>query len=1268
MLFFHNHIFMARKLFLLLLFSSVLTPGLRAEWVSLNRNKAANTPPNVTVLSSDNLGTTFKVELSGFELSNVNEKGRTYQHIDLMSGTFLSEKGNPALPFIANILAIPEQADLSIEVIETGFVHSFSNVHIAPAVQSQWEGKPASAMVENPETYSSKGIFPENLAAADPPSVFRDFRIARVSVFPVRYLASANEIRVAESVTIRVKYSKGLSVNPKLTPRKKISPSFGKIYRSTILNYEEMLQMQYRGVEEGHDVMLCIMPDNFVTSFQAYATWKRQSGIDIHITKFSDIGANATNPAPIKNHITDAYNNWENPPTYVLLVGDDGKFPKKIATYPDYSFPWDEYFVTVDGSDFMPDIMVGRFTNETDFTLKVMVNKFKQYETAPYVSDPAWFKKGVCCSNNAYASQVYTKRIAANLMLNEGGFTSVDTLMSDGDFWTGTPCTYDLEDVTSAINEGRSYLNYRGEGWSSGWSANCYSFQTTDVTSLSNGQKMPFVTSIGCGVAMFDASEGNCFGEEWVESGTLTSPKGAACFIGPTSNTHTTYNNYIDRGIYVGMFREGLDTPGEAMMRGKLYMYNQFGPYDSYVEYHYKIYCILGDPSIHIWKDLPQLVTCNYPASINVGDNHLQIEVSHLSSGQPVSNAQVCITGAELFATAYTNEQGIAVIDCVPEDEETLTLIVRGGNVIPFQGQIVVTRPTVLVMPQNNPATDDLDGNNDGLLNPGELCSISYVLKNWGSGTASNVQGVLTLLTPELAEVVTTSPVNFGNIAPGSTGSGNPFQFQIKPDCPVGGILRFNLHITSTSASWDYVFETNVNGCELKINQSVVHDFGSDHPDYRLNPGETAAIVLLVENTGLDAAPGVTGILSCSSPHVTITDEFGVFGTLSAQDTATNEINYFKIIVSPDCPIDSIIDFTVAFTTSNGLYPFQTEGTFSIPVSRLTPSDYTGPDEYGYYAYENGDSFYDETPVYDWIEINGIGTALPGVNASEYTRTVNLPFSFRYYGVAYTQIRVSTDGWIAFGSGNQTNPVNIELPNDDNINNMVAVLWDNLFDMDFVNGQIYTYHDQIGKRFIVEWDMVTINSSGDKEGWAKFEVILPDPAFNSTLTNDGEIIIQFQRADLTSSCTVGIENNALYTGIQVVYDDVYNPTASPVAEGRAIKFTTDPPFGTIITSIGDDKITGNGTGDFLEAIQPNPFISSTMINYHLSEQGSVFLAVYSTDGKLIKILKDGMQAAGKHSVVWDGTDNHGIDAGSGLYVIRLNTQHDFTALKVVRTK
>ena len=122
---------------------------------------------------------------------------------------------------------------------------------------------------------------------------------------------------------------------------------------------------------------------------------------------------------------------------------------------------------------------------------------------------------------------------------------------------------------------------------------------------------------------MFDTwGANNCFGEEWIEMGSLTAPKGGVAFVGPTSNTHTTYNNKIDKGIYMGMFQEGMDTPGQALLRGKLYMYNVYGN-EYYVQYHYKIYCILGDPSIHIWKDVPLAVNVDHPESILVGPHQV---------------------------------------------------------------------------------------------------------------------------------------------------------------------------------------------------------------------------------------------------------------------------------------------------------------------------------------------------------------------------------------------------------------------------------------------------------------------------------------------------------------------------------------------------------------------------------------------------------------------------------------------------------------------
>lgn len=458
-----------------------------------------------------------------------------------------------------------------------------------------------------------------------------------------------------------------------------------------------MLDAEYDGKEEGQDIVLYIMPDEFAATFEPYVAWKRQSGLDVIVTKFSEISATANNPVTIKNYVTTLYTYSENPPTYVVMVGDDGIFPTKIVTYPDYSFPDEDYFAKVDGNDMFPDLLPGRIPVQTASRLEIVLNKFKIYEKTPYTAEPSWFMKSLCCSNNAYESQKETKRFTAQIMREDGGF-KVDTLLSDGDYNSG--CTVNLAQVIAKINEGRGFLNYRGEGWSSGWHANCYYFSTDDVSNLTNGSKFTFVTSIGCGVAMFNSYGGNCFGEQWIKTGTLDDPRGAIAFVGPTSNTHTAYNNQIDKGIYIGMFQEGLSTPGQALVRGKLQMYNVYGASDYYVNYHYTVYCVLGDPSVKIWKITPLPVTVVHPEFVVLGQNQTEISVSFAVSGLPVSNATITIQGSEIFAKSKTDNIGKAIFDLNLETIETLTITVTSEKTIPYIG----TMSTVVGIENNNQA------------------------------------------------------------------------------------------------------------------------------------------------------------------------------------------------------------------------------------------------------------------------------------------------------------------------------------------------------------------------------------------------------------------------------------------------------------------------------------------------------------------------------------------------------------------------------------
>ncbi len=586
------------------------------------------------------------------------------------------------MPYIAEVLAIPDDAAIEIEVLEKGAVHKFENINLAPARESWWEGDDEPAYVEEATAYRSSAVYPEYPVSNDEPAIFRDFRIARVAAYPVKYSAAKKELEVTESMTIRVKYLRGQAKNPKIVKSKGIAPSFGAQYRGFLLNYESVLQRNFDGVESAHDVMLIIMPDEYYETFQPYAEWRHSAGAEVHITKFSEIGASASTPEIVKAHIADAYSTWQNPPTYVLFMGDNGYFPVEYISY-DYTFVYDNYFVEIDGDDYFPDVMYGRFTHQGNARLEIMMNKFLNYQKEPVVDGTGWLKKAIVCSNNAYQSQVETKRYTARVMYEDGGYTYIDTVMSK---W---PCPANVQYVIDAVDEGRGILNYRGEGWTTGWSASCYGMHVEDVYDLANGMKLPFVTSIGCGVGMYNASQ-TCFGEAWIQTGSLETPRGACAFLGPTSNTHTTYNNKNDKGIYIGLFQEGMDRPGQVLNRGKLYMYTVYGN-EHWVEYHFRVYVTLGDPALQVWKTTPYPVQVLHENSISPGYNEVEITVLAYGTGIAKPNATVCLSSEEIYEVATTDETGKVIIQVYSSIEDTLHVTVFGQTIVPYEGDINMT-------------------------------------------------------------------------------------------------------------------------------------------------------------------------------------------------------------------------------------------------------------------------------------------------------------------------------------------------------------------------------------------------------------------------------------------------------------------------------------------------------------------------------------------------------------------------------------------------
>ena len=68
---------------------------------------------------------------------------------------------------------------------------------------------------------------------------------------------------------------------------------------------------------------------------------------------------------------------------------------------------------------------------------------------------------------------------------------------------------------------------------------------------------------------------------------------------------------------------------------------------------------------------------------------------------------------------------------------------------------------------------------------------------------------------------------------------------------------------------------------------------------------------------------------------------------------------------------------------------------------------------------------------------------------------------------------------------------------------------------------------------------------------------------------------------------------------------------------------------------------------------PNPFNPTTTIKYELPKTAFVKIAVYDIAGRIVTTLVDRKMTAGFQSVVWDGTDQFGKPAASGMYIYQI---------------
>lgn len=246
-----------------------------------------------------------------------------------------------------------------------------------------------------------------------------------------------------------------------------------------------------------------------------------------------------------------------------------------------------------------------------------------------------------------------------------------------------------------------------------------------------------------------------------------------------------------------------------------------------------------------------------------------------------------------------------------------------------------------------------------------------------------------------------------------------------------------------------------------------------------------------------------------------------------------------------------------------------TEPYFTDPVKGTG-----GPDQFGYGWVDSDEP---GGPVYSWVDISGVGTA---VTLTDDTAMGPYPigFDFPFYENSYAEIYIGSNGNLMFGSGNKVR-LNTTFPNATLPNNQIAIWWDDLDPLH--SGTVYYYYDASDGRFIVSYNGVPNYANPTGTGSLSFQAILYP---------NGRIVLQYGTmdpgadADGLAGATIGVENAAGTDGLPVVYNAAYLHDDMAIAISAARWMSATPGSGAVEPYGTDTVVVSFAPGELADGV------------------------------------------------------------------------------------
>jgi PKD repeat protein len=853
-------------------------------------------------------------ELGNYELSQVNIDGISYSNILFEGSVFTNKKGFAELPFLHASVKLSANKNVDIEIIEGEYEEYSLDFPLLPSRGVIYRDQdPSTIPYEISKSSLRDNWYPQNIATQTSPFILKDLRGTNVYVYPFRYNAVQNTLRVYKSLTVKLVENDSPVINPLQKNPTSVLQEMNSIYSSVFINYSEEKDDLTIG-NYGDILVLCTDRDE--DAIQPFIDWKKEKGFNVSM----QIVATNTN---VKTIIQDAYN-ANNNLLYVQLVGDWSDIKSDVLGG---GSPMDPQLGCVVGTDEVPDITIGRISANSPSDVTVQVDKIINYEKNPEIGGD-WYSvsTGIASSQGSGSGDDGEMdkthvQIIYDDKLDPFSFSSHNQIYDPG---------ASASMVTTAINNGTSIINYCGHGSISSWGTS--GFSNNNISNLTNGDKLPWIISVACDNGEFHL--GTCFAEAWLRKSNGGAVMTLMATISQPWQPPMRGQDYFN-DILIGGYNydehpgqnglnttEGRTTLGAIIFNGLVLMTSESGGSSDWETA--KTWTTFGDPSMQ-----PRTAT---PGNITLSTDIVMAGIPYTTtvSGPdgPFEGAMVCISNGTNYFSGISDASGNVNID------HTLTpgsakMVVTGFNLETIYQDIIVASSDQAWIVVDECVVNDSEGNNNGQADYGEAVSLNVTASNVGSVDAIGINAVIS--TNDQYITITDNSFGFGDIGANQVANGDgAFAIEIAEDAPDGYTAIIDVEFTDGNSKelWTSTMNVSLHAPIMEFGAYSIDD-ATGNGNGKIDPGETVDITVQVLNQGSSDAYSVNGMLICADPFVSIEEPSMAYGDLAAN---TNGEQVYTVTAAEDTPVGHMVTFDMDISADMGI---SGEGSFIEVVGHI---------------------------------------------------------------------------------------------------------------------------------------------------------------------------------------------------------------------------------------------------------------------------------------------------------------------------------------------